>query len=124
MLVQCPICGQYVVSTVINVHIDNNCPSPEEEEKPTVVDTTTATSDNNIHTTKETPTRMAPLFAPKSQAQKQTAPIFKSSSNSSLKRTIETPPQPVIKRNKKDVVAESMPLAAKGIKINSYQKND
>ncbi|KAG2213172.1 hypothetical protein INT47_011321, partial [Mucor saturninus] len=119
-VVQCPICGQYVAATIINVHIDKNCPPPPPEEEPpaTTTDAGALVSETTVYTPKETPPRLAPLFAPKPQAQttlqRPTAPIFKSSNTtSSLKRTVETPPQPALKRNKRDVVSESMPLAAK-----------
>lgn len=125
-LVQCPICGQWVTSAVINVHIDNNCPpsdvdnapstsSPVQQEiKSSFESVDIQKAQKSINHTTNAP-RMAPLFAPKplpkQTTDRLTAPLF----NASQKRTVESQPATISpKRKKMDAVAESMPLAAKG----------
>jgi hypothetical protein len=88
--VQCPICGQWVVSVKINAHIDANCPEPttpatsslstlaNQQTLETKVNSSTIDHSNNKDTQQRSsassttptesstpPTRIAPLFAPK-----------------------------------------------------------
>lgn len=141
-IVQCPICGQNVLSSEINVHIDNNCPPLPVVETPaatgaqssseTSVDIPKPINDTRIaplfapkagsqgssESSVDIPksirdTRMAPLFAPRQAARPPpSSPLF--GTNSSQKRTVETQPTPSAKRKKTDAVSDSMPLAAKG----------
>lgn len=105
-------------TATINIHIDANCPAPEPEKEPTPTPTPPV---------EPTESRIAPLFAPKSNkllsTPKRTLP---DSSNNNLftptKRTVDAlPPIMSHKRTKKDITFESMPLAAKG-KKNLYHR--
>ncbi|CEP19688.1 hypothetical protein [Parasitella parasitica] len=74
--VQCPICGQWVVASRINVHIDANCPDLAlSQNKETTADSAKLETKQDgknpassaASSSSSLPVRMAPLFAPKSQ---------------------------------------------------------
>ncbi|GAA5798558.1 DNA polymerase III, clamp loader complex, gamma/delta/delta subunit [Helicostylum pulchrum] len=99
--VECPLCGQWVTSANINVHIDTGC-------LPVTVAVAAVEQAPKV-TAEPTNIRMAPLFA--SKPKPSTASQFMSSPQ---KRTVEAlPPTMSHKRTKVDAAAESMPLAAK-----------
>ncbi|KAG1053670.1 hypothetical protein G6F43_004272 [Rhizopus delemar] len=93
--VQCPICGQWVLSSKINAHIDSNCP------------TSTLTSKPNF------------FGSPQKTNQEKIAPVFtQKETKSPTKRVLESPPPSLAptsatKRKKLNAVSEAMPLAAK-----------
>lgn len=125
-VVECPICGKLVPAVRINAHIDANCPAPG-------IPATVAGEKKESHNTDKMdvskkdspapPQRMAPLFAPKvaPPAAHNKPSTFGSSGQ---KRTIESTSSfnttTAPKKKKMDAAAESMPLAAKGIYIESY----
>lgn len=140
-LVQCPICGQWVISVKINAHIDANCPdstassslstsqpSQQLEANPVDLGNTKDTQRSSIPkippAQNSLPTRIAPLFAPKpapqprSQQQFPDRIVTRHNDNVGQKRATDSPFENMsmspAKKKKTDAAFESMPLAARG----------
>ncbi|ORY90026.1 DNA polymerase III, clamp loader complex, gamma/delta/delta subunit [Syncephalastrum racemosum] len=118
----CPICQRQVPSSLINKHIDNNCPpSPpgptSKAETPTKIAPLFASPPraSNLKTASNSG-KVAPLFAkpaPPKPAPTRTDSKRLSSSSSSAPSQQQQTHEPETKRQKRDAAAEAMPLAAK-----------
>lgn len=124
-LVQCPICGQWVVSDKINAHIDADCLEPTAPDTSSPLQQVDVQANNSMldkdtpRPSSSVPTRIAPLFAPKpaTQPKSQQFPDRKNvhyNHNAVQKRGTDAPSETPAKRKKTDAALESMPLAARG----------